>query len=417
MASSPSLSSSFFYVHVALSLLLLPFVPSPILSATFQSDINVLESIVRSIDPSSISPPSYLSTWNFSEDPCEGTGTFLGVMCSFPLDNTTSRVTEIELDDGGYDGFLSASIGNLTELTVLSLNGNRFRGPIPESVFSLRKLVRLSLSENFFTGELSERITHLMELKEIDLSKNSLAGAIPFRISSLRSLTRLSLSGNHLSGTIPALNGLWKLQVLELGHNHLYGALPKLPTSLQVLSVSQNGLAGRISSLHRLKRLVTLDVSDNRFSGTIGHELLTFREITLLNVSYNMFTSLEVIKFTGRESRLRILDAEENHLQGRLPVNLATYESLRNINLRNNMFSGGIPKVYGERLANPWRTLYLDNNYLTGDLPEQFLKFSRLMKGSLSNNCLECPRNVTVCQRGQKPKIRCINARKMALRY
>ncbi|XP_010526132.1 PREDICTED: leucine-rich repeat receptor-like protein kinase PEPR1 [Tarenaya hassleriana] len=416
MASQSSSSSSMFFsftMPIALSLLLLASVPPPVLSATLPSDIQALESILRSIDPSSISPASYLSTWDFSEDPCEGAGTFLGIICSFPLDNTTSRVTEIELDDVGYDGFLSVSIGNLTELTVLSLNKNRFRGPIPESVFTLRKLVRLSLAENYFTGDIPERITHLMELKVIDLSKNSLAGAVPLRISALRSLTHLSLSGNYLAGRIPALNGLWKLEVLELGNNHFYGALPKLPTSLRVLSISHNGLAGRISPLHRLKQLVRLDVSDNRFSSTIGHEILTFPEITLVNVSYNMLTSLEVINFTGRQSRLRILDAEGNHLQGRLPINLATFENLREINLRNNMFSGGIPKVYGKKLTSPWRSLYLDHNYLTGDLPEQFHKLSRLIKGSLSNNCLECPKNLTICRGGQKPKSQCTNAKKM----
>ncbi|CAG7903005.1 unnamed protein product [Brassica rapa] len=393
-----------------MSLFLLLVVPSSVLSATLRSDIQALESIIRSIDPSSISPSSYLSTWDFSEDPCEGSGTFLGVMCSFTLENTTSRVTEIDLDDDGYDGFLSEAIGNLTELTVLSLNNNRFRGPIPETVFQLRKLTKLSLSGNFFTGDITPGITKLKELKTIDLSKNSIAGEIPPRISGLRSLTHLILSNNHIDGRIPALNGLWKLQVLELGNNHLFGMLPKLPTSLRTLSLCYNSLAGRISPLHRLKHLVSLDVSQNRFSGTIGHEILTFPEISRINVSFNQFISIEVIQVIGMETHLRILDAEGNHLQGPLPLNLATYGNLKDINLRSNMFSGDIPRIYGKRLENSWRSLYLENNYLTGTLPVEFQKISKQIRGSLSNNCLQCPKNVTICQGVQKPKSQCTNA-------
>ncbi|XP_010418635.1 PREDICTED: leucine-rich repeat receptor protein kinase MSL1-like [Camelina sativa] len=404
-----SYSSSSLLLTMSLFLLVLSLiVPSSVFSATLRSDIQALEAIIRSVDPSSISPSSYLSTWDFSEDPCEGSGTFLGVMCSFPLENTTSRVTEIDLDDDGYDGFLSDEIGNLTELTVLSLNKNRFRGPVPESVFQLRKLTKLSLAENFFTGDISPEITRLKELKTVDLSTNSIAGEIPPRISALRSLTHLILSNNHLDGKIPALNGLWKLQVLELGNNHLYGMLPKLPPSLRTLSLCFNSLAGRISPLHRLKQLVSLDVSQNRFSGTVGHEILTFPDISRINVSFNQFISIEVIKVTG--SRLRMLDADGNHLQGHLPLNLATYENLKDINLRSNMFSGDIPRIYGKRLENSWRSLYLENNYLSGSLPEEFQKISKQIRGNLSNNCLQCPKNVPICQGPQKPKSQCTNA-------
>ena len=331
-------------------------------------------------------------------------------MCSFPLENTTSRVTEIDLDDDGYEGFLSDEVGNLTELTVLSLSRNRFRGPMPETVFQLKKLTKLSLSENLFTGDITPGITWLKELKTIDLSKNSIAGEIPPRISSLRSLTHLILSNNHLDGRIPPLNGLWKLQALELGNNHLSGTLPKLPPSLRTLSLCYNSLAGRISPLHRLKHLVSLDVSQNRFSGTIGHQILTFLEISHINVSFNHFTSIEVVQVTGIESRLRILDAEGNQLQGHLPLNLPTYGNLKDINLRSNKFSGDIPRIYGKRLENSWRSLYLENNYLTGLLPEEFLRLSRQVRGSLSNNCLQCPKNVPICKGVQKAKSQCTNA-------
>ncbi|KAF2567361.1 hypothetical protein F2Q68_00026125 [Brassica cretica] len=170
-------------------------------------------------------------------------------------------------------------------------------------------------------------------------------------------------------------------------------------------------LAGRISPLHRLKHLVSLDVSQNRFSGTIGHQILTFPEISHINVSFNQFISIEVVQVTGIESRLRILDAEGNQLQGHLPLNLPTYGNLKDINLRSNKFSGDIPRIYGKRLENnSWRSLYLENNYLTGLLPEEFLRLSKQVRGSLSNNCLHCPKNVPICKGVQKAKSHCTNA-------
>ncbi|WZZ17935.1 hypothetical protein YC2023_111024 [Brassica napus] len=125
--------------HVIVLLLVSTIVPSSALSATLRSDIQVLESL------------SYVAlTQHISEDPCEGSETFLGVMCSFTIENTTSRVTEINVDDDGF----------------LSLNKNRFRGPIPETMFQLTKL---SLSQNFFTEDISPGITRLKELKTINL--------------------------------------------------------------------------------------------------------------------------------------------------------------------------------------------------------------------------------------------------------
>jgi hypothetical protein len=105
-----------------------------------------------------------------------------------------------------------------------------------------------------------------------------------------------------------------------------------------------------------------------------------------------------------------MLDAEGNHLQGHLPLNLATYENLKDINLRSNMFSGDIPRIYGKRLENSWRSLYLENNYLSGILPEEFQKITKQIRGNLSNNCLQCPKNVQICQGTQKPKSQCTNA-------
>ncbi|RZB62778.1 Receptor-like protein 34 [Glycine soja] len=262
--------------------------PSQTNSSTLQDDTLALLEIKRAIDPNSVTPSSYLNSWDFTVDPCEITGSqFLGILCNLPLDNSSSRVTEVDLDGIGREGFLTPAIGNLTELTVLNLNNNKFRGPIPETIAKLRKLTRLTMSLNFFTGAIPQGITQLKNLQYIDVSGNRLSGLIPTSITGLRSLTYLSLSNNGFAGRIPNLTGLWQLNTLDLSVNQFYGDLPNLPVSLRNMYFHHNIPKGLL--IH-LKWLV---VSDNRLSGAISGDVLSLRNVVHLNVSFNRFTVLE----------------------------------------------------------------------------------------------------------------------------
>ncbi|TXG72802.1 hypothetical protein EZV62_001381 [Acer yangbiense] len=389
---------------------LVALVPTTVNSLTLDIDKEALRLLKRSIDPNTIPKASYISSWDFSIDPCESTGgQFQGILCSVPLDNNArSRITAIDLDSAGYDGFLAPSIGNLTELTALNLGRNNFRGPIPDSMSNLRKLVSLSMSGNFFTGSIPVRVASLKKLEMLDLSYNNLSGAIPAKLSGLRSLLHLRLSHNELSGRIPDLTGSWQLQTLELGSNLLYGSLPKFPVNLRTLSLTHNSLSGRISQIGKLQHLVTLDLSYNRFAGSITQEILTLPEVVHIDVSVNHLTAIEVPKFAGRETQLQQLDAQANLLRGHLPINLVTIGKLTSINLSNNQFSGPIPTDYGVKLGTSWRSLYLDHNFLGGNLPPQFGIASVRMRGSLANNCLMCPPNVRLCRGGQRPVSECV---------
>ena len=150
-------------------------------STTLSSEVAVLRSLKQAIDPNSIPEYSYLSTWDFSMDPCESAGAhFLGVLCMIPdNDVLSSRITALDLDGVGYDGFLTEDMGTLTELTTLNLSKNKFRGPIPDSMTNLSKLTILKLSENFFTGSIPTGLKRLKKLQELDLSYKKLTNSIP----------------------------------------------------------------------------------------------------------------------------------------------------------------------------------------------------------------------------------------------
>ncbi|WVZ00180.1 hypothetical protein V8G54_026249 [Vigna mungo] len=388
--------------------IILCLMPSQTNSSTLQDDTLSLLAIKNAIDPNSITPSSYLSTWDFSVDPCESTGSqFLGILCYLPLDNSSSRVTEVDLDAIGYEGFLTPAIGNLSELTVLNLNNNKFRGPIPETIGKLRKLTSLTMSQNFFTGAIPQAITGLNNVRYIDLSGNRLSGLIPTDITALRTLSYLSLSNNEFAGRIPNLTGLWQLNTLDLSVNQFYGDLPNLPVSLRNMYFRHNILSGHLTPLKGLIHMKWLDVSDNRLSGSINGNVLSLRNVVHLNVSFNRFTALEVINYSLQDPSLQVLEAQGNHLKGHLPVNLVSFVNLTSINLANNQFSGSIPLEYGTKVKSSWRSLHLDYNFLTGNLPREF-SHSTNVKGSLAKNCLKCPSNVGLCQGRQRPSSECV---------
>ncbi|XP_027343414.1 putative leucine-rich repeat receptor-like serine/threonine-protein kinase At2g24130 [Abrus precatorius] len=400
--------SKIFFSLFSIITIILCIMPSHIHSSTLEVDTLALREIKRAIDPNSVTPSSYLNSWDFTVDPCESTGSqFLGILCNMPLDESPSRVTALDLNGMGYEGFLTPAIGNLTELTVLNLNHNKFRGPIPETIAKLRKLTRLTISQNFFTGAIPQEISELKKLEYLDVSGNRLSGLIPTDITGLRSLTYLGLSNNGFAGRIPNLTGLWQLNTLDLSVNQFYGDLPNLPLSLRNMYFHHNILSGHITPLKGLIHLKWLDVSDNRLSGAINRDILSLRGVVHLNVSFNRFTTLDVINYSVQGPRLQVLDAQGNHLRGHLPVNLVTFTNLTSINLSNNQFSGVIPKEYGTKVQTSWKRLYLDHNFLTGNLPSEFTHATNL-RGSLANNCLKCPSNVLLCHGGQRAATECV---------
>ncbi|XP_051118267.1 probable LRR receptor-like serine/threonine-protein kinase At4g36180 [Andrographis paniculata] len=371
-------------------------------------DVEVLQSIRQSIDPNTIASSIFLRTWDFEIDPCESPGTrFLGILCSFPGGNSSNRVIEINLEADGLEGFLSPILGNLRELTLLNLSKNKFRGPIPESIVNATKITRLMLQENYLSGDIPPGLKNLKGLEILDLSRNRLSGPIPVGISSLRSLTYLSLSNNELAGRIPDMTGLWQLEKLDLSNNELSGNLPELPSSLRAVFLGQNLLYGHIATIDRLQRVVQLHLSGNRFTGLVNQGVLVLPVVRHIDLSSNRFTEMEVKKMTSKRTQLEVLELQKNRISGRLPLNLITYKNLSSVNLGHNLFSGEIPTEYGERVEKGyWRSLYLDNNLLEGSVPAGLVNST--VSGSLARNCITCNRGIPMCRGGQKPASDCI---------
>ncbi len=141
------------------------------------------------------------------------------------------------LGSNQLSGPIPASLGNLTQLNILSLSSNQLSGAIPVALGNLTYLRQVQLSSNQLSGTIPTVLGSLIHLIEVALSDNLLSGEIPPELGKLTNLRGLTLSSNHLSGTIPSsLGNLAELDWLSLNGNHLSGSLP---SSLTVLWLSR----------------------------------------------------------------------------------------------------------------------------------------------------------------------------------
>ncbi|KAE8694891.1 hypothetical protein F3Y22_tig00110764pilonHSYRG00044 [Hibiscus syriacus] len=327
-----------------------------------------------------IPPSSYLTTWDFSVDPCETSGSkFLGILCSLPRGNSTSRITTLELDSVGYDGFLPPRIGTLTALTTLDLSGNRYLDMDiqVEEAGKDKPVGKPTLRSDPCSDFQATKIDSLKPIQQPVLTKNSQPLCI--RKSSD---TRARLE-------------------------HVDRKLARASFRVNNIEIVHNKLTGHITSLVNLEHLISIDLSDNWFSGPVNRGVLALPRLTYLNVSFNKFTKIEVNNYFGSGSRLLTLDAQRNLLQGHLPVKLVNFERLVVINLSHNQFTGEIPMGYGQRLGRPWRTLFLDHNYLSGLVSVEFGSAVVRIRGSLANNCLRCPLRIPLCRGRQRSASAC----------
>ncbi|KAM3708878.1 hypothetical protein ACB098_02G131000 [Castanea mollissima] len=371
---------------LVLMVMVLPFTAE---SKTFWGDREVLKELKNGLDSNSVSPGSCISSWDFNVDPCDNlfSNRFT---CGFRCDlivSETSRVTELSLDQAGYNGSLSSISWNLPYLNTLDLSNNFFSGPIPDSLANLTRLRRLGLSMNSFSGEIPTSISSLTELEELYLDNNKLEGAIPASFNNLVSLKRLELQSNKLSGEFPELGSLSSLSFLDASNNAISGKIPwVIPSSLVQISMRNNSL-----------------------EGTIIPE--SFRTLGYLQVID--FSSVQAPASLGTQSELIAIDLSNNELRGFLPSFMALMPRLSALSLENNKFTGMIPTQYAFKAVipgpgiSPLTRLLLGGNYLFGPIPDPLMG---LQPGSVNvrlvDNCLyRCPVTFFFCQGGQQKSL------------
>ncbi|KAL5078814.1 hypothetical protein RYX36_007235, partial [Vicia faba] len=289
-------------------------------------------------------------------------------------------------------GELASSIGELSELRVLSIPENIFFGEIPVSLMNLRGLEVLELQGNNFSGNMSLQMSYFESLKLVNLSGNAFSGSIPDGFIFSKNMKIVYLSDNQFSGSIPVNDsvGCDSLRHLKLSHNFLTGEIPpqfgkcrnlrtllfdgnilegKIPleiglaVELRVLDVSRNSLTGRILKLLgnclKLSVLVLTDLFDDRggsdagslledkfrgefndFVGDIPHAVLSLSSLKILWAPRANLGGRLPVKWTDSSCSLRILNLAENYVTGVVPASLGMCRNLTFLDLSSNNLAG-----------------------------------------------------------------------------
>ncbi|XP_056853151.1 probable LRR receptor-like serine/threonine-protein kinase At3g47570 [Raphanus sativus] len=370
-----------------------------------------------------------LSSWNNSYSLCQWTGVTcgrkhkrvtaldlggfqLGGVIS-PFIGNLSFLISLDLPDNYFGGIIPRELGNLFRLQYLNMSLNFLEGGIPASLFNCSRLLAFDLFSNHLAQGLPSELGSLMKLVYLDLSTNNLKGKLPVSLGNLTSLIELSTAENYLEGEVPdVIARLTQMVVFALDTNHFSGVFPPAIynlSSLQYLGMFDSGFSGNLSpdfgnllpnlrylslgsnsftgvipsTLSNISTLERLGMELNSLTGNIPPSFAKLQDLQDLALSYNSFGSssagdLEFLAALTNCTQLQNLDVGFNRLGGDLPASIANLSmNLNQLFLQNNFISGSIPDDIGNLIG--LQTFWLTNNLLKGPIPASFGKLPGLV--------------------------------------
>ncbi|EXB64642.1 Tyrosine-sulfated glycopeptide receptor 1 [Morus notabilis] len=309
-----------------------------------------------------------------------------------------------------FTGFMPSSLMKCTNLSTLNLRVNSLVGNLSGFDFSaLQRLAVLDLGNNNFTGEIPLSLYTCKSLTAIRLAANRLKGQVLPEILDLKSLSFLSISNNTLTNITGALNILKNcktLTTLVLSKNFMNEAMPEDESisdpdgfqNIQVLALGGCLLSGRVPTwLAKLKKLQVLDLSVNLITGTIPSWFDSLPSLFYVDLSSNLISGEFPKELCGLPALTSGLSDQVNRSYLELPMfvmpNNATnqqYNQLSNIPpaiyLGNNSLRGNIPEEIGQ--LKFLHVLELNNNNLSGSIPDEISNLTNLERLDLSRNHL-----------------------------
>ncbi|KAG0604296.1 hypothetical protein M758_10G160300 [Ceratodon purpureus] len=340
-----------------------------------------------------------LETWNVSDvSPCS----WGGITCTASGDvQSIILLSQVPM----LEGNISASLGKLKSLEVLSLDGNLLSGSIPPELGNLSNLKNLSLSFQKLLGEVPLQLANCSSLVELRLNENDLTGDITTvleALSKLPAIQVISLDGNSFTGTLPpSIGNATTLIYLSLGTSFasgqrgvgLEGQLPKeigKLVNMTTLWLGGNSFSGEIPlELGNMRLLNTLWLPYNKLNGTIPSWLGNMVNMTKLDLTDNGFVG-EIPADLGHMTSLNELGLAKNNLSGIIPSSLGNLVNLKRLDLHTNNLTGPIPEIF--TLLINLRVLMLGYNGLTGFISSNMTKTATRLEGVyLQNNSMSGP--------------------------
>ena len=249
------------------------------------------------------------------------------------VDDSTGRVTAIDLNRNNLSGEVPPEIQYFPHLRVLRLDYNQLEGEIPAEIGLLTELRRIDIDGNDFTGGIPPEIGNLAKLEVLWMGGNRMSGPIPPELGDLASLEEIHLYEAGFDGTIPEQFGnLTELETLRITETKLEGGMP-----------------GSLAALGKLRELF---LYDNELSDPLPSWL-------------------------GQLDSLRVLFVSDNRIEGPIPAELGQIDSLVILLVDNNELSGPLPPGLGDA-SELYRIWVQGNADLSGPLPEDLTRLEEL---------------------------------------
>jgi len=346
--------------------------------------------------------------WNYKYQTGDSDEEFeLGIKC-----NEDNEVDYIFMPGNGLDGTIPGELGLLLAMSHLSLFNNNLVGTLPVQMMYLTDLKFMALEQNAFTGEIPDWVAELTHMKFMALGGNKLTGTIPEAITKMTRLSELSLEENKLAGDITVLNKIptltrlflgsnkfsgeidrWflsdleDLKELDLSANSFTGILPRHFFDYEILDLHDNDLEGEIPSVQRDDHpIMYMLLHNNGFSGRMHNSIANLESLTRLDVSNNELTGAMPSSFADMDQLQYLYLANNGWEEGPFP-SWHNLTGLLELSLKGTNRVGPIPEWLGEEMRD-MKLLSLDNNNLSGEIPETIGHMKRMEYLLLNQNNL-----------------------------
>ncbi|KAL7180839.1 hypothetical protein ACSBR1_039826 [Camellia fascicularis] len=202
-------------------------------------------------------------------------------------------------------------------------------------------------------------------------------------------VVKLELSRKRLIGKLnqTTFTGLDQLTTLNLSINFLGGSLPSSLfqlKNLQVIDLSKNDFCGSIPLSINLPFLEIFDISDNSFESSIPVGIcINSTRIRIIDFAVNYFFG-RISSAFGNCSSLEQLWLGQNFLSGDIPEDIFRLPRLNQLGLQDNRFSGELNSGIGN-LSDLVR-LDISLNSFSGPIPDVFHRFAKLQEFYAKSN-------------------------------
>ncbi|RXW19790.1 hypothetical protein EST38_g6078 [Candolleomyces aberdarensis] len=238
-----------------------------------------------------------------------------------PIGRSPYSLTSLDLSYAKLSSLDDIALGTLTSLRTLKLDHNAFR-VIPDTLGDLSWLETLSCSDNQLDF-LPSTIGRLQKLEVLDAHHNNLT-ELPRTMWNCASLTKINVTSNCLGSwhNPPDSNDL----EAGGGSGGVEPHMGRKGSSASALSVS--GLPPLVHSLEKLY------LGENNLTHEVVHPLMIFKELRVLNLSFNMIQELPPAFLRN------MVHLEELYLSGNKLTSIPT-EDLSRLNRLSTLYLNG----------------------------------------------------------------------------